>query len=100
MKYFGVVLLLAFLAPLWAGHLPDRNRNQKRPAPWQINKGGFIPTEFGDIVAVTGDSTSWGLVFQNSAGEIHLVRISSGNQVPQKATILERKYQFKQKSGK
>lgn len=80
----GVAVLgVAFgaTAMLWA--------QNKSAAKWNESHAGSVPTEFGELISITGDAQSTFLAFQNSKKEIRIVNMR-GNKLPKTTMIIGR----------
>lgn len=80
----GVAVLgvaLGATVMLWA--------QKKSAAKWNESHAGSVPTEYGELISITGDAQSTFLAFQNSKKEIRIV-IMRGNKLPKTATIIGR----------
>lgn len=62
---------------------------QKKKPGWKSDLAGSVPTEFGELVSVTGDTQTTILTYKNSKNEVRVVRFR-GIKLPGKAVLITR----------
>lgn len=85
-----IALALAALAGAFANEAWGQKRSP-RPDKWTEIPAGVIPTEYGELVGVTGDRNSTTLVFRSDKGDLGIVRLT-GVRVDKRISVIKRKY--------
>lgn len=83
-----VALLLALAVGITWTFTADA---QSRKAKWKEVEVGSVPSKFGDIVAFTGSTSNYAMIFKDDEGNLRIVEYR-GNKVTPRASKVTRSY--------
>jgi hypothetical protein len=86
-----LLVVLCFAVIGWTAAGLSWAQTEKKKDNWKDTEAGVVPLEYGDLIAVTGQTGNLTLIFKNSENNLAILQMQ-GNKINPQMSIIKRKY--------